>query len=99
MCLCKPVHYEVRRGLLHSVSTRKTQMYETQVRPLFQWLSMEDADWEQAARFWAEARRTGKQFSDVDLFIAALAARLDAIIISADDDYDALPVRRENWRK
>jgi predicted nucleic acid-binding protein len=98
LCLCAPVHYEVRRGLLHVRSTRKTQIYETQVRPLFEWARLEDDDWEQAAKFWAEARGKGKQLSDVDLVIAALAARLEATIVSADNDFDTLPVKRENWR-
>ena len=66
--------------------------------PLLDWLPLTDADWRQAAQFWADTRSTGKQLSDVDLLVAALAKRLDAIIISNDDDFDALPVKRENWR-
>jgi len=34
----------------------------------------------------------------VDLLIAALALRLDAIIVTNDEDFLALPVKRENWR-
>jgi predicted nucleic acid-binding protein len=74
------------------------QIYEQQIRPLFQWVSMEDIDWEQAAKFWADSRRKGRQFSEVDLLIAAVAVRLNAVIISDDNDFDALPVKRENWR-
>lgn len=99
VCLCAPVYYEVLRGLIHTGAVRKQQFFEERIMPALDWVELTGRDWRQAARFWADARRKGKQFSDVDLFIAALAARLDAIIISADDDYDALPVRRENWRK
>ena len=99
VCLCTPVHFEVRRGLLHTNSTRKALIYEQQVRPLFQWIRLEDQDWEQAAIFWASTRKRGKQFSDIDLLVAAIATRLDAVIISADKDFDALPVKRENWRE
>jgi predicted nucleic acid-binding protein len=41
----------------------------------------------------------GRQFSDMDLLIAAIAKRLDAILVSSDSDFDALPVTREDWRK
>jgi predicted nucleic acid-binding protein len=35
----------------------------------------------------------------MDLLTAAMAMRLNAIIVSADDDFDALAVKRENWRE
>lgn len=98
MCLCTPVHYEVRRGLDYTNAARKMQVYETQILPLFQWLRLQDDDWEQAAKFWAQTRRAGSQLSDVDLLVAALALRLDAVIVSNDNDFDALPMKRENWR-
>lgn len=56
------------------------------------------ADWRQAAHFWAEARNAGKQLSDVDLLIAALAYRLNATLVTSDNDFEALPVQHENWR-
>jgi len=40
----------------------------------------------------------GRAFSDVDLLVAAVAERLGGIIVSADADFDALSVLRENWR-
>ena len=43
-------------------------------------------------------RNQGKQLSDVDLLIAALAQRLDGVVVTSDDDFDALPIQRENWR-
>lgn len=79
-------------------AAQKRQFYERQFVPALEWIPLVDADWEQAARFWAETRRKGKQLSDADLLLAALAARLGAIIVSADEDFDALPVKRENWR-
>jgi predicted nucleic acid-binding protein len=98
LCLCLPVHYEIRRGLLAISATAQLRVYDTQVRSQFAWTRLKDADWEQAARFWAETRRKGKQLSDADLLLAALATRLGATIVSADEDFDALPVKRENWR-
>jgi predicted nucleic acid-binding protein len=52
----------------------------------------------QAAHYWSNAVSIGKQLSDMDFLIAALAHRLNAVIVSADTDFDALPVKREDWR-
>lgn len=81
------------------MAASKQQIYLNQIQPQFEWIPLTDADWRQAAQFWAEVRSTGKQLSDVDLLIAALAFRLNAVIVSNDDDFEALPVHRENWRK
>ncbi|MBN2305752.1 MAG: PIN domain-containing protein [Anaerolineae bacterium] len=98
VCLCQPVHYEVLRGLLKTNATRKLQFFQTTIMPLLEWLPLIDADWQQAAQFWADASRAGRQLADTDLLVAALATRITGIIVSADADFDALPVRRENWR-
>ena len=96
--LCQPVYYEVMRGLLKVNATRKLQFFQTTIMPLLDWLPLTDDDWRQAAQFWAETRSAGKQLSDVDLLVAALAKRLDAVIVSSDEDFNALLVKRENWR-
>lgn len=98
MILCSPVHYEVKRGLLYAGAQRKAQIYEQEIRHHFRWISLEDDDLALAAQFWSDARHRGKQFSDIDLMIAAISVRLNAVIISADSDFDSLPVMRENWR-
>jgi len=56
-------------------------------------------DWRQAAEFWAETVSKGLQLADIDLLIAAVATRLDGVIVSADDDFDALSTARRNWRQ
>lgn len=99
LCLCPPVYYEVIRGLLKTSATRKQQYFEQLFVPALEWVELTTDDWTQAARYWAAATAKGKQLSDVDLLIAALATRLSAIIVSADEDFDALGVRREDWRK
>jgi predicted nucleic acid-binding protein len=96
--LCPPVDYEMQRGLLWKTASAKHQLYLHQIKPQFQWLPLIDADWWLAGQFWANGRSAGKQFSDVDLLIAALAHRLNAIIVTNDADFAALPVQRENWR-
>ena len=78
--LCQPVYYEVMRGLIKINATRKLQFFQTSIMPLLYWLPLTDADWQQAAHFWADARNAGKQLSDVDLLLAALAKRGDNVL-------------------
>lgn len=96
--LCSPVYYEVLRGLLKTRAERKRRMFEDQFAPQLIAISLTDADWRQAAQFWADASKAGKQLADVDFLVASIARRLNGIIVSADADFDALPVRREDWR-
>lgn len=96
--LCQPVYYEVLRGLLKVNATSQLQFFQTVIVPFLKPLALIDSDWQQAAQFWADARNIGKQLSDGDLLIAALAYRLNAILVSNDADFDALPIQRENWR-
>jgi predicted nucleic acid-binding protein len=59
--LCQPVYYEAWRGLLKAGATGKIRTLETKFRPIFQWVTLTDEDWLQAARFWAAAVSKGKQ--------------------------------------
>jgi len=96
--LSQPVDFEVVRGLLKIKSIRKLSVFEDEFAPQLDWLGLTDADWRQAAHFWVDAVSRGKQLSDMDLLLAALAVRVNGVIISDDGDFDALPVKRENWR-
>jgi len=98
ICLCEAVDYEVRRGYLKSKATTRLRVYEERIKPQFQWVPIIEADWQQSAQFWADTVSRGLQLSDVDLLVAAVAVRLSGIIVSADDDFDALPVTRQSWR-
>ncbi len=98
LCLCEAVDYEIRRGYLKTGATSKLSAYENKVRRQFQWVSITEEDWKNAAMLWAEMANRGRAFSDVDLLVAAVAQRLNAIIVSADGDFDALSLTRENWR-
>jgi tRNA(fMet)-specific endonuclease VapC len=98
ICLCQPVHYEVLRGLLKVQATRKLHIFQTTILPLLTRMPLTAADWRQAAQFWADAVNAGKQLTDMDLLIAAVTRRLDGVLVSADADFDALPITRENWR-
>jgi predicted nucleic acid-binding protein len=93
------VYYELLCGLIKVDATGKLHLLEANIIPMLRWEVLTRADWVQGARYWAEATKHGRQFSDIDLLIAAIATRLDAVIVSSDTDFDALPVKRENWRE
>lgn len=96
--LCTPIYYEVQRGLVAANLIRKQRVFAEAVLPRLTWIGLIEVDWIQAIQFWADARRKGRQMSDIDVLLATIAIRLDAVIVSSDGDFDALPVRRENWR-
>ena len=97
--LCQPVDYEVQRGLLWKAASRQHEVYLRQIKPQFAWINLTNADWQRAAELWAATRQKGRQLSDVDLLLAAVAGRLDGVIVSSDNDFDTLNIRRENWRE
>lgn len=92
-----PVYYKSLRGLLKAKATTQIANLNA-IRELLDWQTVIEQDWLQAAQFWSTAVSSGKQLSDMDLLIAALAARLNATLVSADTDFDALPITREDWR-
>lgn len=97
MAICQPVYYELIRGLIRTKATTKLSILRDRLIPQFDRVPMEDADWLKAAEYWADAIKIGKQLSDMDFLIAAIAHRLSATLVSSDADFDALPVKRENW--
>jgi predicted nucleic acid-binding protein len=94
--ISQPAYYELTRSLIRHNASAQFDRLNREIMPFLEWVALTDADWQQAAQFWADAARRGKQLSDVDLLVAALAHRLDATLITADDDYAALPVQRAN---
>ncbi len=93
-----PIHYEVMRGLQKTNATRKQQVFQDKFLPQVDIINPMAEDWQTAAQLWAQMRRKGRQFSDVDLLLAAIATRLDATLISADDDFAVLSLSRLTWR-
>ena len=83
VCLCQPVYYEVMRGLNHAGASAQKSILVERIKPALIWTPLNNTDWELAARFWSEVTARGKQCSDINLLIAALAMRLDGIIVSA----------------
>jgi predicted nucleic acid-binding protein len=98
VALTPPTYYEVLRGLTWKKAHKKLIALRTRFVPRFDWIPLQDEDWIQAALFWSDAVSAGRQLSDMDFLLAALAHRLDAIIVSSDAVFDALPVKRDDWR-
>jgi predicted nucleic acid-binding protein len=88
--LCPPIYYEVMRGL----DFAGQQAFEQGFVPALEWVELVAEDWKQAAAYWS----SGQHLSDVNLLLAALACRLNGVVVSADEGFNALPVKRDNWR-
>jgi predicted nucleic acid-binding protein len=99
LIICQPIYYEIQRGLLWNNQPKKQRILSNQILPALDWVEVKDEDWEQASHFWANARKHGQQVDDIDVLLAAIAYRLNATIVSSDNDFNALTVKRENWRQ
>jgi predicted nucleic acid-binding protein len=98
LCLCEPIIFEVERGLEHTQSQQRLVEFRTNVIPLFVMLPVQLVDWRAAAKLWGDARRRGRQFSDVDVLLAAMTLRLNGILVTDDNDFASIPlVQTENW--
>ncbi|SRR5258708_33073977 len=98
LVICLPTYYEVLRGLLCRNAGTKLESFNKRILPLLDWIPLTYSDWTQAAQYWASAQSLGKQLGDPDLLLAAVAFRLNATIVSRDQDFDALAIRRIDWR-
>jgi len=98
IALCEPVDYEIQRGFLWRNASSKHDVYIKRLKKQFTWITLQASDWEHAAILWSQARKMGRQLSDVDFLIAAVTIRFGGILVSADDDFKALSIPHENWR-
>ncbi len=98
LALTRPVYFEVLRGIYWRNAANKFNTLQHRILPLLTWIELLEVDWELAARYWANARSVGRQLGDPDLLLAAMVTRLNAVVVSADADFDALPITREDWR-
>jgi len=97
LVLCSPVYYESLRGLLKKNATSQINGLNA-LKAAYDWQVVTEQDWLDATELWANADNKGRRLSDIDILIAALTRRLNATLVSADTDFDALPIKREDWR-
>jgi predicted nucleic acid-binding protein len=98
LLLSSPVYYELKRGLLHKQATKSLHYLENNLRVLMDFVPVENDDWQRSAEWWVMLRKNGKQLSDMDLLIGAITKRLSVTLVTADEDFEALPILRVNWR-
>jgi|SRR6185295_4577099 len=90
-------HYEVKRYLILKGSHRLLRAYEkmTASWPRYH-LSFED--WEEAAQVWADRHRFGRSIADLDLFLAVLARRERAVLVTSNvKHFEGLGLPLEDW--
>ena len=98
LLLSMVVFYEVKRGLLKRDAKKQMVTLEN-LTSQFAWCDAVLADWETAARMWAEREQRGRPIADADVLIAAQAHRLKAVLVTDNEkDFDGLGVVIENWR-
>ena len=84
--------------LCHSQAYQQLAHFRAYLIPLFAVVPAQLADWRVAAKLWSDARRRGRQLSDVDVLLAAMTLRLNGLLITDDGDFAYLPlVKTENW--
>ena len=99
LLISEAVVYEIERGLFKLNATRQLTRFRERILTNFTVIPVDLAHWRAAAELWADAARRGRALSDIDLLIAALALRFDAIIVTTDQDFAAFPsLHIENWR-
>jgi predicted nucleic acid-binding protein len=95
--LSSVTHYELTRYLDLKGAHRLMRAYE---RITFSWrrCNLDFEDWNEAARLWARRHRFGRSISDLDLLLAALARRENAVLITSNvKHFVDLGVSFEDW--
>lgn len=99
LVLCSPIYYEVMRGLLYKDAKRQIRAFDEMVVTYLDYVVANRQDWQIASQLWATTVKKGRQLSDIDLLLAAIAKRLQAVIITSDRDFNIVDVTVENWRE
>ncbi len=91
------VHFQVTRYLELKRARRVRRIYDNLVAD-WQRVGMEEADWDDAARLWAEQHRVGKPIDDADLLIAVMARKCGAVVVTNNTrHFEGLSVPLVNW--
>ena len=101
ICINTIVRGEVRYGLERMARDRKRRRLEAKASQLFTVLLCEpipEAAGDHYGRLKWEAERKGTRLDENDLWIAATALALDAVLVTRDSDFQRIHgLRIENW--
>jgi predicted nucleic acid-binding protein len=95
--LASAVHYELTRYLELKGASRLMDVY---VQLVESWLpcNLSFEDWNDAALLWAERHRIGKSISDLDLLLATVARKPEAILVTSNTrHFENLGLVLEDW--
>lgn len=97
--LCVPILTEVLFGI--GIAPRAEQNLQSwaQWEQSLECLIPDASDAREAAELQISLRRRGRQLATIDALIAITALRYDLVLLTTDNDFEAVPgLRRENWR-
>lgn len=95
--LSSVAHYELQRYLNLKRSSRLMRRYEVLVAR-WQRCNLLFDDWNQAALLWAERHRTGRSIADLDLLLAVLALKHDAVLVTSNTrHFEGLNISLADW--
>jgi predicted nucleic acid-binding protein len=90
-------HYELTRYLYLKGARRLLRDYED-ITASWPRCNLHLEEWEEAARVWADRHRLGRSIADLDLFLAVLARREDAVLVSSNvKHFEGLGISIEDW--
>ncbi len=95
--LASVAHFEFCRYLTFKGASRLGRRYEELVKG-WERCTLSFEDWTLAADLWAERQRTGKSISDMDLLIAVLARKHEAVLVTNNTrHFKDLGISLEDW--
>jgi predicted nucleic acid-binding protein len=95
--LASVAHHELTRYLELKGAHRLIRLYRRLVEP---WLpcNLDFEDWSSASLLWAEWHRAGKSISDLDLLLATLASKHQAVLVTSNTrHFTGLGLVLEDW--
>jgi predicted nucleic acid-binding protein len=91
------VEYELTRYLNLRGMRRLLRNYE-RLTASWQPCNLSSGDWREAAKLWTELHREGRSIADLDLLIAVLARREEAVLVTSNTrHFRDLGVELEDW--
>ena len=95
--LASVAHFELTRYLYLKGAHRLLRLYK-ELTADWQVCDLSFEDWDEAARLWAERHRAGRAISDLDLLLATLARKWNAVLVTGNTrHFEGLGIALEDW--